>query len=56
MWTFSLYLESLAIIPQVILLQRSRDVENLTGSYVFFLGADRILYALNWFVKYVNNG
>lgn len=47
-WTFSIYLEALAIVPQLIVLQRYREVENLTAHYVFFLGAYRALYILNW--------
>ncbi|KAF2933628.1 hypothetical protein DAI22_04g099400 [Oryza sativa Japonica Group] len=38
MWTFSIYLEAVAILPQLVLLQRTRNVDNLTGQYVFFLG------------------
>ncbi|KAK6289364.1 hypothetical protein POUND7_000905 [Theobroma cacao] len=38
LWTFSLYLEALAIIPQLVLLQTSRNIDNLTGNYIFFLG------------------
>ncbi|KAH9728797.1 ER lumen protein-retaining receptor B [Citrus sinensis] len=38
MWTFSLYLEAVAILPQLVLLQRTRNIDNLTGQYVFFLG------------------
>lgn len=37
-WTISIYLEALAILPQLILLQRYREVENLTSHYVFLLG------------------
>lgn len=47
-WTFSIYLESIAILPQLIVLQRYREVENLTGNYIFFMGAYRFLYILNW--------
>ncbi|CAM9525861.1 unnamed protein product, partial [Ectocarpus fasciculatus] len=47
-WDFSIYLEPLAIVPQLIVLQRYREVENLTGNYVFFLGSYRFLYILNW--------
>jgi ER lumen protein retaining receptor len=32
MWLFSILLESLTIVPQLILLQRYREVENLTGT------------------------
>lgn len=38
MWTFSIYLEAVAILPQLVLLQRTRNVDNLTGQYVFLLG------------------
>ena len=47
-WNFSIYLEPFAIVPQLIILQRYREVENITGHYVFFLGAYRFLYILNW--------
>ncbi|GKV28699.1 hypothetical protein SLEP1_g37716 [Rubroshorea leprosula] len=39
MWTFSLYLKAVAILPQLVLLQRTRNIDNLTGQYVFLLGA-----------------
>lgn len=52
LWTFSLYLEAVAILPQLVLLQRTRNVDNLTGNYVFFLGAYRALYILNWVYRY----
>lgn len=48
LWVFSIYLESVAILPQLIVLQRFREVENLTGNYILFMGAYRALYILNW--------
>lgn len=51
LWTFSIYLESIAILPQLILLQRYREVENLTGNYIFFMGSYRALYILNWIYR-----
>ncbi|KAI3982399.1 hypothetical protein MKX01_041237 [Papaver californicum] len=51
-WAFSLYLEAVAILPQLVLLQRSGNVDNLTGQFVFFLGAYRALYILNWIYRY----
>ncbi|XP_062094507.1 ER lumen protein-retaining receptor A-like [Humulus lupulus] len=51
-WAFSIYLEALAIVPQLVLLQRSGNVDNLTGQYVFFLGAYRGFYILNWIYRY----
>ena len=47
-WVFSIYLEALAIVPQLIILQRYREVENLTAHYVFLLGIYRALYIVNW--------
>ncbi|XP_072958264.1 ER lumen protein-retaining receptor-like [Typha angustifolia] len=52
LWTFSLYLEAVAILPQLVLLQRSRNIDNLTGNYVFLLGLYRALYLLNWVFRF----
>ncbi|XP_065017740.1 ER lumen protein-retaining receptor A-like [Musa acuminata AAA Group] len=52
-WVFSIFLEAVAILPQLILLQRSRNVDNLTNQYVLFLGAYRAFYILNWIYRYV---
>ncbi|KAG8649956.1 hypothetical protein MANES_08G162900v8 [Manihot esculenta] len=38
LWAFSIYLEAVAILPQLLLLQRSRNIDNLTVNYVFLLG------------------
>jgi ER lumen protein retaining receptor len=51
LWTFSIYLEAVAILPQLIVLQRYREVENLTGNYIFCMGAYRGLYILNWIYR-----
>lgn len=51
-WGFSIYLEAVAILPQLVLLQRSGNVDNLTGQYVAFLGAYRAFYILNWIYRY----
>jgi len=54
LWTFSIFLESIAIVPQLIVLQRFREVENLDGHYIFLLGAYRALYILNWVYRSYN--
>lgn len=51
LWTFSIYLEAVAIVPQLIVLARTREVENLTSNYVFLLGAYRLLYLCNWIYR-----
>ena len=50
-WVFSIYLEAVAILPQLFVLQRYGEVENLTANYVFLLGIYRGLYILNWIYR-----
>lgn len=38
-------------MPQLILLQRHGEVENLTSNYVVLLGAYRGCYILNWIYR-----
>ncbi|XP_048325505.1 ER lumen protein-retaining receptor [Ziziphus jujuba] len=52
LWTFSIYLEAVLILPQLVLLQTSSNIDNLTVNYVFFLGAYRALYLLNWIYRF----
>jgi ER lumen protein retaining receptor len=52
LWTFSILLEALAIMPQLVLLQRTGNVDNLTGSYVALLGSYRALYIANWAYRF----
>jgi len=57
MWTFSVYLEAVAILPQLIVVHMfAKDhrgfVENLTSHYVFALGGYRVLYLMNWVWRY----
>ncbi|KAL1530229.1 hypothetical protein AB1Y20_001144 [Prymnesium parvum] len=51
-WAFSIYLEAVAILPQLFLLQKQGEVENLTSHYVAALGAYRALYLMNWIYRY----
>merc|ERR1712060_93748 len=41
LWTVSIWLESVAIVPQLVLLQSLREVENLTSDFVACMGAYR---------------
>lgn len=52
LWTFSIYLEAVAILPQLVLLQRTQNVDNITANYVFLLGSYRALYLLNWVYRF----
>ncbi|XP_017220349.1 ER lumen protein-retaining receptor [Daucus carota subsp. sativus] len=52
MWTFSVYLEAIGILPQLVLVRRTRNNDNLIGQYVFLLGAYKAFYVLNWIYRY----
>ena len=47
-WSFSIWLEAIAFIPQIVMLHQMRVVENLTSHYVAALGLYRFFYILNW--------
>jgi len=55
LWAWSIYLEAVAIIPQLIVLQREASetgfVDTLDSHYVFALGGYRALYLLNWIYR-----
>lgn len=55
LWAFSEYLEAVAIIPQLVLLQRLKEVENITSNYVFSIGAYRAFYVMNWVYRYLRS-
>lgn len=51
LWTFSIYLESVAILPQLFLVSKTGEAESITSHYLFALGSYRGLYLLNWVRK-----
>lgn len=51
-WAFSVFLEAVAILPQLSLLQETGEVENITSHYIFCLGGYRALYICNWIWRY----
>ncbi|KII95569.1 hypothetical protein PLICRDRAFT_170204 [Plicaturopsis crispa FD-325 SS-3] len=56
LWSFSIFLESLAILPQLFLLQRTGEAETITTHYLAALGAYRALYLGNWLWRYFAEG
>merc|ERR1711971_213555 len=52
LWTFSIYLESVAILPQLFMVSRTGEAETITSHYLFALGGYRALYILNWIYRY----
>ncbi|CAG8563485.1 5027_t:CDS:2 [Paraglomus occultum] len=55
-WAFSIYLEAVAILPQLFMLTRTGEAETITTHYLFALGAYRGLYILNWVWRYTQEG
>ncbi|KAI0203064.1 putative HDEL sequence binding protein [Astrocystis sublimbata] len=52
LWAFSIWLESVAILPQLFMLQRTGEAETITTHYLFALGVYRGLYIPNWIYRY----
>ncbi|OAA69874.1 ER lumen protein retaining receptor [Cordyceps fumosorosea ARSEF 2679] len=52
LWAFSIWLESVAILPQLFMLQRTGEAETITTHYLFALGSYRALYIPNWIYRY----
>jgi ER lumen protein retaining receptor len=53
LWTYSLWLESVVILPQLFMLRRTQRTDTLTKDYIFFLGSYRLFYVLNWVRKLI---
>ncbi|KAI8885091.1 ER lumen protein retaining receptor [Backusella circina FSU 941] len=56
LWTYSIWLESIAILPQLYMLQKTGEAETITTHYLFALGAYRALYLFNWIYRYIDEG
>ncbi|KAF9169225.1 endoplasmic reticulum retention protein [Mortierella sp. AD011] len=56
LWTFSVYLEAVAILPQLFMLTKTGEAEVITTHYLFALGAYRALYLVNWIYRYAVEG
>jgi len=56
LWTFSIYLEAVAILPQLFMISKTGEAETITSHYLFALGSYRGLYILNWVYRYYYEG
>jgi len=56
LWTFSIYLESLSILPQLFMISKTGSAETITYHYLFALGIYRALYLINWVYRYYTEG
>ncbi|EFX88165.1 ER lumen protein-retaining receptor-like [Daphnia pulex] len=52
LWAFSIYLEAVAILPQLFMVSKTGEAESITSHYLFALGSYRALYILNWIYRY----
>ncbi|KAG7292953.1 hypothetical protein NEMBOFW57_002998 [Staphylotrichum longicolle] len=51
LWVFSQVLESVCVLPQLLLLRQTTIPTVITSFYIVFLGSYRGLYLLNWILK-----
>lgn len=56
LWTFSEYLEAVAILPQIYLLVETEKYDALTSHYLVCLGLYRLFYIFNWIYRYTTEG
>jgi len=52
LWTFSIYLETVAILPQLFMISKTGEAETITSHYLFAQGSYRALYIANWIYRY----
>lgn len=55
-WTFSVYLEAVAILPQLYLIGKKGEAEKVVIYYLIALASYRGLYILNWIWRYYMEG
>ena len=55
-WTFSIILESVCVIPQLLLLRQTSVPTVIDSGYIIFLGSYRALYILNWILRFATKG
>lgn len=56
LWAFSQYLEAVAILPQIFLLEYTERYDALTSHYLFAMGAYRLFYCFHWLTRYFVHG
>jgi len=56
LWSFSIFLEAVAILPQLHMLRRTGQAEALTRYYIVAFGSYRAFYIPNWIHRYITEG
>lgn len=52
LWAFSIYLEAVAILPQLYMIYKRGEVEKSLLYYLIPLGLYRLFYIFNWIYRY----
>ena len=55
-WSFSLWLESVAVFPQISIIAKINGVFTYTAHYLAALGSYRFFYVLLWIYRYIKYG
>jgi len=55
-WTFSVYLEAVAIMPQLQMIAETGEAETITSHYLLMMGLYRAFYLVNWMYRFHNEG
>ncbi|KAL4921047.1 ER lumen protein retaining receptor-domain-containing protein [Aspergillus aurantiobrunneus] len=55
LWTFSIILESVCVLPQLLLLRQTTVPTVINSYYLLMLGSYRAFYIINWFVRAVGS-
>nr|XP_043637085.1 ER lumen protein-retaining receptor erd-2.2-like [Erigeron canadensis] len=50
-WAFCVYLESISVLPQLSMMQKTKMIEPSTAHYVFALGVARFLGCAHWIIQ-----
>jgi len=53
LWTFSTYLESLTLLPQLVLIHEENHCDKITANYVVCLGLSRALECFFWITAFL---
>ena len=56
LWTFSIILESVCVVPQLLLLRQTTVPTVIDSGYILTLGSYRAFYILNWILRLVKEG
>ena len=55
-WSFSVWLESVAVFPQISIIAKTNGVFTYTAHYLAALGSYRFFYVLLWIYRYIKYG